>query len=494
MAALARAPTYETLLGIARECPWNLLLPPAVDIASRHYDLPPMPLLERAVVAATRLGGSAKKPGPVEGVPGDPALHTGLYVLLRDLQERGLLGPDDETFTTIQRELLGARFVGSAQRARRLRRHGPYLVPMRDFAVLAYECRRYLMAHGPVAGFTLIDQPGGVIVEMVRVIEADPADGASPDDQVELVRFLLALAQTGAHEVAANVHTREDHARRRMSYVAPGYRGRTMIGQDKFREAYQGPRHLLQAIPRSVRRAFRPRPGHYVDLDLAAAFLAIAATLSGDGKLAADVSHHDQHQVVGAQIAPDRHPDQQREIGKKANCVLICGGSAAALRYHLGQDGLWIPIEEAIKVHTEWWARYSALKRFVDRFGEAVDDLVAQHRPLHVIRPDGVEYTISHSDLAGLPRVQGQLPDAGWGFRRALASLWRAVEAAWLDRVLMLLHGEPWVKLVIPMYDGGLFWAADPVQGQRRVQEVAEQALAELAIAARIKVDVRAHW
>lgn len=365
-----------------------------------------------------------------------------------------------------------------------------------DPVALAHECRRYLMAHGPVAGFTLVDQPGGVIVEMVRVIEADPADGASPDDQLELVRYLLSLAQTGAQEVQANVHAREDHARRRMSYVATAYSGSSpwLIGQGKFREQYRGPRHLLQAIPRSVRRAFRPRLGHYVDLDLSTAFLAVAAALARDRQLGADVLDHDHHQVVGAQVAPDRHPEQQREIGKLANCVLICGGSPAALRYHLGQDGLWIPTEEATRVHTEWWARYPALAKFVKRFGEAVDDLVAQHRPLHVVRPDGVEYTIAYSDLAGLPRVQGQLPDAGWGFRRALASLWRAVEAAWLDRVLVLLDEEPGVQLVIPMYDGALFEVADPVLGEQRVREVAEQALAELEIKARIKVEVRGHW
>lgn len=114
-----------------------------------------------------------------------------------------------------------------------------------------------------------------------------------------------------------------------------------------------------QSITAAMRYA--PGPGFvFLDVDFRACHLHIAAQVSGDPQLAADLRAADLHAVVGASIAPG-HP-HARALGKAVNFIALCGGSASTIQEQAADLGVVITLEQAEALRIAWWARYPQLR------------------------------------------------------------------------------------------------------------------------------------
>jgi hypothetical protein len=309
------------------------------------------------------------------------------------------------------------------------------------------------------------------------------------------------MAREGQSRLTFNGTAWEERGGRRMCWHIPGYAGRSVLSRDACKSIPA--KFLLQAIPRVLRPAFTGDQW-YIDVDLGNAHLAAAAALAGDQQLQHDLLSSDVHQVVGDALAGSA-PDVllRRKIGKATNSALLCGGSWLALRHELAQHGLAFQDHVVERFWQAWWTRYPQLQAFRDWWWSGAFYTGALRKGITVVRPDGLSYRLSPSELdGGHPRYEpfgSQLERRRAAFRSTLSSLWRAVEAAIMDRTFELLQGEPrqsGFRICLPMFDG-LLGRADEQTAQKATQAAARavaQAAAEAGIETRVKTATGRAW
>ncbi|MBL7716161.1 MAG: DNA polymerase I [Bdellovibrionales bacterium] len=141
----------------------------------------------------------------------------------------------------------------------------------------------------------------------------------------------------------------------------------------------------LQNIPirtlrgRKIRKAFLPSPGNVlVSADYSQIELRLLAHMSGDRDLVDSFNRNeDVHRRTASEIygiAPDQVDDQKRGIAKAINFGLMYGKTPFGLAAELG-----IPQKEAKEMIGKYFARYSGVKRFLDRLIQDAKETGVSH-------------------------------------------------------------------------------------------------------------------
>lgn len=333
-----------------------------------------------------------------------------------------------------------------------------------------------------------------------------PIDAEERARQAAAASLLVDAATRGA-SITFNALSRKKQGGRRYAFKVPGYSGPLILSQRGYKNLAR-PRVLLQAVPRALRPAVTPPPGLvFIDADIDRCFLAIAAALTGDVKLQADLAD-DIHQRVGDVLAAGAPADRRRKLGKLVNNALVGGQTAYGLRQTLDEAGVHtgagagVGYTTASKVRELWWARYPAFRDFVAELHGAVRGRAASRQGFHVEAPDGRVFRFDRHELRGWKK--GNAPtDARLGIeaaaRTVTSAVFRAIEGAILDRALQLMQPgstQIGLRIAVPMYDGALFVVpADKAQERRALVSWAfRQALGDVGVVAGVSCDVRPRW
>lgn len=296
---------------------------------------------------------------------------------------------------------------------------------------------------------------------------------------------------------------REREGGRRYAYHLPRYRGPIVVSERQFRRL-RGPRVLLPAIPRRVRRAFvAPRGHRYVSVDIDRCFLVLLATVANDDNLMAAASR-DLHQEAGDVMAPSLAPLDRRRVGKLFNNAVVGLVSPQGLHLAMRRARMHTTIEEASAQHRRWWSQFSRARDMRDHWAAHHRRAAARSDSIRITYPDRRTYSFDAAT------VRGSAPRPRWAHLRTRASrldaairttfsaLWRGVEGALLDRCLQLLFPlrSRGIRLVLPIYDGLLLQV--PTRDAEPLADAAHNAvmhaLADLGVPATASVDIRATW
>lgn len=327
---------------------------------------------------------------------------------------------------------------------------------------------------------------------------ASALSAASDEVQASDETDLVAQRALSGEPLVANVLPRERKGCRRYAWWVEDYSGQ-LLPASKKAAALQPEAVQLQNIANELRWAIRPEPGHLcIDLDVTACHLSIAAAVSGDPRLQADLQH-DVHQVVGDLFVPEiKNARTRRELGKAVNNPILNGVSPEGLCDDLMKHG-WqnVELEWVDWLMEAWWARYPGLGAWLDELDSGLADRALHGLPLTIEAPDGHTFRFSPAEVAGFKR--GEWRGAKSGQRSIDSSLWRAVEGACLDHALVLMQGlrqSHGLRLALPMFDGMLMVAPEETAKvtKGRAEELLVQAFADAGVVVQVKGAVRARW
>lgn len=315
------------------------------------------------------------------------------------------------------------------------------------------------------------------------------------EDSHPAVHLLVQAAARG-ESVTYNAVRRERQGGRRECFYVPHYRGPLLLAGE-LPAPLSDQRVHLQSIPSVLRCAIRPPPGHcFIDADIARCFPAIGAALSRDQRLHSHLQG-DIHQLVGRHLAPSVAAEAQRKLGKAVNNGLICGMTGFGLQNELRERGVAVSMGQAERFHAEWWALFPDFRDFMGGIDTLIERRVASRLGLNIEAPDGRVFRFSPAELAGF---RGEsIGERAHRKRRLVSALFRAVEGCILDRALELMYrGRELfgLRLALPMYDGLLAVVpeSEAERGRRSVRRCLERALADVGVAATVKVEVRDTW
>jgi hypothetical protein len=225
------------------------------------------------------------------------------------------------------------------------------------------------------------------------------------------------------------------------------------------------PKHLLSAVSKELRMAFRAPSGFQLwDYDMPRAHLSIFANLSGDERMLQWLKG-DPHQETGDWLLSYKVKDkiQRRKLGKTINSAIVAGGKGPMLQLALKDNGINIQPTEAKHYVDRWWSAFPNAHAFRLSHDEMIDGLVVKQHGYTVRFGDRTMFSFDADILAGRytpgswrNRCHSRQDCVVKAKRSAFTALLRAWEAHLLDHVVVKAR-QIGLRLVCPMYDGALF-------------------------------------
>lgn len=239
-----------------------------------------------------------------------------------------------------------------------------------------------------------------------------------------------------------------------------------------------------QNIANVLRPHFAPAESGrvFLDADYVSAHIAIAASRSGDPKLAAVLAAGDAYEAIGRAVFPGvRERDAVRKVVKRCAIALINGSGANGIS-QLMRDLVDEPSGAAAAFTREWRDSFPALDAYVRDRLRVINTTAS---------PPAVE-TLTGRQLVIPTSPRDRL---GW-----LSAHWASVEAEAADVVLTQLEERLrplGARLVLPMFDGFLLDA--PSERADEVGAALDSLMVEAMSAvgvpgARVKIEVRPRW